>query len=363
MMNQDLPFKLIANCIPVKGAKRSTICDLTRNDIKLIPNDLYNILIEHEGKSIQEIKEIYNNKYNEIINEYFDFLLKEEFIIFTDTPELFPKISLQWFEPKQITHAILDVGKNTNYDLYKAIKDLDDVGCKHLEVRFFKKVDFDGLKNIVEFIDSLESPIVSIDFTLPFHPNFEKEKILDFLSEHGRVCSLRIHGSPIKEFIPPIDKKSGYVIYSDQFIKNEKFCGVIDPSLFSINIKSFTESQHYNSCLNRKTSVDVNGDIKNCPSMTQSFGNIQEISIKKAIKNKDYKKYWSINKDQIDTCKDCEFRHICTDCRAFIDNPDDIYTKPLKCGYDPYTNQWEKWYNNPLKEKTIVIYKLEEIFV
>jgi hypothetical protein len=37
-----------------------------------------------------------------------------------------------------------------------------------------------------------------------------------------------------------------------------------------------------------------------------------------------------------------------------------IYSKPLKCGYNPYTAIWEDWSTNPLKKKAIDFYKLKE---
>jgi len=73
-------------------------------------------------------------------------------------------------------------------------------------------------------------------------------------------------------------------------------------------------------------------------------------------------KYEKLSKDQIDICKECEFRYICTDCRAYIEDPENIYSKPLKCGYDPATNQWQEWSENPLKHKTIGFYKLKDLF-
>ena len=48
----------------------------------------------------------------------------------------------------------------------------------------------------------------------------------------------------------------------------------------------------------------------------------------------------NIKKDQISVCKDCEFRYVCTDCRAYTQNSGDQYSKPLKCNYDPYTATW-----------------------
>lgn len=113
------------------------------------------------------------------------------------------------------------------------------------------------------------------------------------------------------------------------------------PELFEINVDAFLESTQYNSCLNKKISIDSEGKIKNCPSMPEDFGSIKDKSLVDVSQNPIFKKYWRINKNEIETCKDCEFRHICSDCRAHIKDNKNIYSKPLKCHYDPYTATWE----------------------
>ena len=87
--------------------------------------------------------------------------------------------------------------------------------------------------------------------------------------------------------------------------------------------------------------------------MTKSYGNIRDTTLKEAIEKEGFKDMWFIHKDQIDVCKDCEFRHICTDCRAYIQDPNNIYSKPAKCSYDPYTATWGEGNptNNPLYGK------------
>lgn len=95
--------------------------------------------------------------------------------------------------------------------------------------------------------------------------------------------------------------------------------------------------------------------------MTESFGNIRDTTLKQAIEKPGFKKYWNITKDQISVCKDCEFRHICTDCRAYLEDPEDSFSKPLKCGYNPYTCEWEEWSLNPLKQKAIAYYGLLDL--
>jgi SPASM domain peptide maturase of grasp-with-spasm system len=98
--------------------------------------------------------------------------------------------------------------------------------------------------------------------------------------------------------------------------------------------------------------IDINGNIKNCPLMPEKFGNIHQSSLEEILIKSDFKKYWNLTKDKIEICKDCEFRYICTDCRAFTQrthkNKENLdISKPLKCGYDPYTCTWEDWSESP----------------
>lgn len=39
------------------------------------------------------------------------------------------------------------------------------------------------------------------------------------------------------------------------------------------------ESVSFNSCLNKKLSIDKNGFVKNCPSMVTHFGRADEVSL------------------------------------------------------------------------------------
>lgn len=53
------------------------------------------------------------------------------------------------------------------------------------------------------------------------------------------------------------------------------------------------------------------------------------------------------------------------DDRSFVrintEDPINEYSKPLKCGYDPYTGEWSEWSKNPLKKKAIEYYGMEEM--
>ncbi len=75
--------------------------------------------------------------------------------------------------------------------------------------------------------------------------------------------------------------------------------------------------------------------------MRKSYGNIRDTKLEDVARDPEFQKLWFIHKDLIDVCRDCEFRHVCTDCRAYLKNPEDIYSQPAKCGYNPYIALWE----------------------
>ena len=75
--------------------------------------------------------------------------------------------------------------------------------------------------------------------------------------------------------------------------------------------------------------------------MKTTFGKVKNISqLSSIIRSQEFHKNWKITKDQISICKDCEFRHVCSDCRAYLQEPQNSLSKPLKCNYDPYTASW-----------------------
>lgn len=353
MMEIELNKKIamFSNCILVNGANRSIICDLQRNNFEFIPNDLYSILKEFEGRTVNEIF-IAHVGSEAIILEYFDFLNKHEYIFFTDKFENYPKIDLSWDSPFKIINAIIDLSSDSNYNLKNIIIQLDELGCMFLEIRVFNYVLPQKIKELILSTSNTRIKGIEIILCNSNVPNLDF--IYELINLSGRLLKFTIHSCEKDEIT--VLNKNIQVIYTKQKVTSSNHCGFIHPSNFIVDLDMFTESQQHNSCLNRKISIDVNGLVKNCPSMINSFGAIDEVKLKDIINDKTFNNVWSINKNQIDICKDCEFRYICTDCRAFIENTDDDYSKPLKCGYNPYTNKWDQWSTNPLKEKAIEFY-------
>jgi SPASM domain peptide maturase of grasp-with-spasm system len=353
-------FKLYASCIPVLGSERSIVCDLQRFNFLFIPNVLFEILSEHTDKKIIDIKYYYQNEADDIIDEYFKFLEENELGFFTNEPECFPKLENIWKSPSTISNAIIDISSDTNHNFFKIKTELDKLNCKAIELRFYEEKSITDLYDILShFEDSrLQHILLIVKYSNKLSPNdFE-----NIISRYTKIVAVIVHSS--EESITDNDtaeKINTGITYTKQKIDSATHCGLVQTNYFAINIDNFFESIHHNSCLNKKISIDKNGEIKNCPSMPQSFGNIKNTTLETALQHPNFKKYWNITKDQIEVCKDCEFRHICTDCRAYTENPDNQYSKPLKCGYNPYTNVWEEWSTNPLKQKAIEFYGMQNL--
>lgn len=138
-------------------------------------------------------------------------------------------------------------------------------------------------------------------------------------------------------------------------------CGCVNFNTMNRSRVFYTEALNHNSCLHKKMGVDKDGNIRNCPSMPKAFDNIKNTTLQAAFRNTDFKEYWTVTKNDIAVCKDCEFRYICTDCRAYtertVTNISGLdVSKPLKCGYNPSTAEWEEWSTNPLKQEAIQYY-------
>jgi len=213
-----------------------------------------------------------------------------------------------------------------------------------------------------QILVTLETSIVeSIEIFAPYETDGMLNALIRLMKKYHRIRSFSLYNAPQNMVKYSRNIGFGQIVTVKTDVKGHLSCGVVSHHYFISNISLYTESLAHNSCLNRKISIDVDGNIKNCPSMSQSFGNIRDTTLQEALDHPDFKKYWNVTKDQISVCKDCEFRYICTDCRAYLENPEDMHSKPLKCGYNPYTCEWEEWSTNPLKQKAIDHYGMRDV--
>ncbi|MBK6612527.1 MAG: hypothetical protein IPG29_17320 [Sphingobacteriales bacterium] len=75
------------------------------------------------------------------MKDYFEFLLEKELVFeLSNISDLdnFPPLNLDWNYPSSISNAIIDVSKDYNHDYSLEFAQLEDLGCRHLQIRFIE---------------------------------------------------------------------------------------------------------------------------------------------------------------------------------------------------------------------------------
>jgi SPASM domain peptide maturase of grasp-with-spasm system len=303
--------------------------------VEFIPNDLVKILKKLNRKSIYEIVSKLSVENQKIVKEYIDFLIAKEFAVMLDREEcvFFPKMSVDWDIPCLVSNAVITYSDVTKNGFLEILEQLDKLFCSSFVIVFPDVLRYSDLISIIKMIETFSFQEVKI--MLNYHSSFNIENIPNLLLYHNVISTISIFNSNL---FPEKDFEN--IDFFENTLPDYNSCGNISSSMFILNLSFFTESQQHNTCLNRKLCIDAEGNIKNCPSMTRSFGNIKDTTLQEAIEKEGFKDLWFIHKDKIDVCKDCEFRYMCTDCRCFIKDPQNIYSQPAKCGYNPYICKW-----------------------
>jgi SPASM domain peptide maturase of grasp-with-spasm system len=339
-------LNVFANCFLTKGANRSTIFDYQREDLFFIENVHYDFLMQCKIKSFDEVSTEFSErlKPNEL-EEFIAFCEENELVFWTGTPHYFPEVDVRFEHPSLITNAIIDINKSSNHDFKHIFSELQKVGCKDIQLRFYDAIPMEQLEEIIQ-TSRLNQHGQSLELFIKATEELTEEKLVKLTHDYIFIKSIVIHTSEKNELFKvhshALRAGMGNIIFTMQEINSSAHCGNIHSAAFNYNnIAAFMEAKLFNSCLNRKVGIDVDGAIKNCPTQVKSFGNIQSDDLLNICLDKDFQELWNINKDQIDVCKECEFRYICTDCRMFLDDDESVLSKPKKCNYNPYTNVWE----------------------
>lgn len=355
----DTHFQLFSNCLLVKGHSRSLIMDLQRNTSELIPHSMYDMLqLLNSSCSIADVYLKYGEENAEIIAEYLEYIREKEFGHFCDAFDAnqFPDLDTAYQTPEKISNAIIELNRGNLLSFENYLRQLEEVRCKYLMIFFTEAMTPADILHIME--QTSKTSLVSVELIAHYIREGLSEMFKELDHSGNKLISLTIHNCPKKttEKLPvPLNYT---LVCQEKTITGFGHCGVVNSKNFSTNQQKVMESLNHNSCLYKKIAINTNGEIKNCPAMNLVLGNTATTTVKAAIETPEATALWDIRKEDIAVCKDCEFRHICTDCRAFVEHPEDRFSKPLKCGYDPYTTTWTDWSENPLKQQAIQYYGL-----
>ena len=342
MMNRVVPFHLFKTCIPVRGYNRSVIYDLQRNNYDYIPNDLYDILIDYEGVSFEKLSEDYSKENQIILFEYFEFLLKKEYIYFSllDNSH-FPEISKEARTPYEVNTLVLDLFKKENLEEYIKLKNyLKDCNIGAVSIRIFhKEFDIDSIEKYLDLFSN--STCRSIEFWLPF----ESDTIVDievFLEEltikNPRLFRINIYNH-ISERIITLENSHSQIIYYKSNLTQKVKTKVCLENMI-VNFQLFVESLKFNTYYYKKLYIKDFNLVFNSPMEEIFLGTLDDVNLDSAISSLSNSSIFNIKKDDIEDCKICEFRYMCTDSQLPVLNKDKTYTLPIKCNYNPVTSKW-----------------------
>lgn len=81
-------------------------------------------------------------------------------------------------------------------------------------------------------------------------------------------------------------------------------------------------------------------------------GRFPKMRLKEIIQDQAVQKLWQITLDNVETCKDCELRYGCFNCRALaLTTTGDLLSKDPRCQYNPYTGLMEGHGGKGMKER------------
>ncbi len=332
-------FTLFPNVIPVAGYNRSCLVDLYTHKLTLVPNDLLDFIRTFNRKrSISENLSMYNREEKETVQSYLSFLLENELGTISDSETIGGLLPLpEVYRPdSRIRSAILELKAGSDWDVAGVIAQLSELGTRFLEVRFLDVAAFktcaSHLKNALT-----KSMIESVHLLIPDHADIRKS-IFSLKEADLRFSKITVYNA--RTGFEPGGRPVNLIFTRQQSIEHSH-CGQVSPAYFAIGTGTYSYAKNFNTCLAHKLSVRADGTICNCPSAKAGFGNVAGTTLKKALNTKLFTQHWRTTKDQVRICAHCEFRHVCKDCRVFKQDPADPFSKPSKCGYNPFISKWE----------------------
>lgn len=335
-------FMLFPSCVPVKGATNSAIYDLSRHRLIMFPSAYFDVLINLDRTVIEEsIVRLGWESNRAKIKDLVRYLLESEVAFLTSDPSRFPAFDEQTVSPSLIHNALIDVDA-VLHDFDSLLTQLDSLGCEYVQVRCFSSII--GPVEAAQIATAArDTSIRSVELLTRYDRGVSDGRWITALQENKIISRLILHSAPSNTLLPISESESDERVLEcvAAEIRSAAACGAIQLSdLCAPSISVYLEAKQFNGCLNKKIGISADGSIRNCPSMSRSFGVAGVTTLEDVVRNAEFRRVWALKKDDIQICKDCEFRYVCTDCRAYVEDPGDELSKPAKCGYDPYTGRW-----------------------
>lgn len=328
-------FKIYGNCILVKGEQESMLCDLQQNESIPISNGLIEIINHlNQNKTVNEIKQFYNNESDEGISKFLEYLHEKGYGFYTNEPNNFPQLNLQWEFPYAISNALIELNFKNSKLVQKAIKQLTEIGCHTLELHVDNDIDLLSLRKMLD--NTQNSCIRNIHIYWKYY-GLNQLDLDELYYCFNTIGFIYIHSVPEN-----ICNKSDDYFKSNKIILSSLNYSIsinkVSKKNLLLNKQSFCEANSFNLALNRKVSIDKFGNIKNYLLHEKKFGNINIDNLASVIQSNSLQANWNFTKDKDEICKECQFRYMCLDFNDYIYS---TRNHTERCDFNPYINKWK----------------------
>jgi radical SAM protein with 4Fe4S-binding SPASM domain len=152
-----------------------------------------------------------------------------------------------------------------------------------------------------------------------------------FLSQLGVQCN-----------VPDPVRPSGRGMVHENWPENYGRRFKLTQPCFMVSAAAFEWNRTRNSCWYGKAAVTSDGSVIPCVfARQQTTGRLPAQSLGEIIHGERMQAYWCLTYDQVEDCKACEYRYLCTDCRPLaLGLTGSLYAKSPRCTYDPYKGVW-----------------------
>jgi SPASM domain peptide maturase of grasp-with-spasm system len=294
-------LKLYPNCKLVQGKEKAAIYDLQLEQIFFVPNTMNDFVNLTEKCEVAN----YINQVNSrrLLNQYLEYLFARNLAFYTDEPERFPTLSIDYFSPEHIKNAVIEY-EFDNYNIEQLFKELDGLLCRHIELRLIAENQTSN--NLLRICRAFENTTLrSANLYINYSERMGQEILTEVYDHFKKISLITVYNSPEEKHL----KEN----LSIKYIKNceEEIFGKHFPrNIYTINIQYFTEAHHFNPYYNKKVCIDRKGNIKNCLLHKSGFGSYSKTNtLHDIIREEKFTWLWNIKHDMIEEVKDMETRY------------------------------------------------------
>lgn len=330
-------FRFFASCRIVAGQHSSAIYDLERSAIYDLPNAFLDILREVELIPLEQLPAMYDETRYRQIKQFMDKFVEKEIAFYTTEPERFPDIDLSWEMPRHITNAILEVDDPGSYPFATTVAQLNELSCQAIQIRLLRY--FSPAQMTDEILKALAGTQISYCEIMAPTGDIPVAQWIDLMDMQPRLRRVFVYAAAEDAVLYNDNDRFGRKIVAFRKDIRQDTNEKIRPERFSPNIISFTEAQSHNLGLNRKVAIDSLGNIRNYISHTHSFGHVNEQKLEMVINQPAFREKWFLSNDQIEDCKNCQYRYTCVS-NSDIRQENDKYYKTDMCTFNQQENTW-----------------------